>query len=426
MWRPRISRLLSTLGLLALTTSPTALAANGDSFCGTLVCTTATISGAQTIYTLNTTVQFSDLGWMAIGFGQSMIGSPLVILWPNADGSVTLSQRQATAHAEPQIVANPAAVATLRTDLSSLTGGAITLSFIQQSSGQTSQNMIYALGRTRPSSNDPAARLVQHAVTGQFTLDLTKTVADVPSVSASATASGTATGGSSATSVLPLPTQTSGSSNDPFASIPYTPAEKKILAHGILSALGFCFFLPIGVLQARFLRIWWPRWFKTHWIVQAGLAGPFIVAGFALGVSVVADSKGAHFDDKHMVIGLILFILYICQALYGFIIHIVKSPNRKRRPIQNYGHAIVGLALISLALYQVWLGFNYEWSYVTGRDQPSEGVRIFWIIWVAVLGAAYVVGLALLPKQYRVESYMNPDIGKSSDDDVKAIPSRRN
>ena len=36
MWRPRISRLLSTLGLLALTTSPTALAANGGSFCGTV------------------------------------------------------------------------------------------------------------------------------------------------------------------------------------------------------------------------------------------------------------------------------------------------------------------------------------------------------------------------------------------------------
>lgn len=166
-----------------------------------------------------------------------------------------------------------------------------------QSSGQTSQNMIYALGRTRPSGSSPAARLAQHAVTGQFTLDLTQTVPDVPLVSGS----GTPTGGSAATSALPVPTQGSGSSNNPFASIPYTAAEKKLLAHGILSALGFCFFLPIGVLQARFLRIWWPRWFKAHWIVQVGLAGPMIVTGFALGVSLVADFNGTHFDDKHMV-----------------------------------------------------------------------------------------------------------------------------
>lgn len=433
MWRPRISRLLSALGLLALTTSPTVLAANGDSFCGTLVCTTATVIGAQTIYTLNTTLQFNDLGWMAVGFGNSMVGSPMVIVWPNADGSITLSQRQATAHAEPQVVPSPPNVASLRFDLSSLTGSAITLSFVQQSSGQTSQDMIYALGRTRPSSSDPAATLVQHAVNGQFTLDLTQTVPDIPvasasastSASGSATASGTVTGGASSTSALPLPTQSSGSSNDPFGSIPYTPAEKKILAHGILSALGFCFFLPIGVLQARLLRVWWPRWFKTHWIVQAGLAGPFIIAGFALGMSVVADSGGAHFDDKHMIIGLILFILYICQALYGLIIHLIKSPNRKKRPVQNYGHAILGLSLISLALYQVWLGFNHEWSYATGRDKPADGVRIFWIVWTAVLGGAYVVGLALLPKQYRVESYMVRELGKDSDDDVKPVSSRR-
>lgn len=84
---------------------------------------------------------------------------------------------------------------------------------------------------------------------------------------------------------------------------------------------------------------------------------------------------------------------------------------------------------------------------MTGRGQPAEGVRIFWIIWVAVciffftlklirmltvcsflkaLGGAYILGLALLPKQYRAESYLNPDVGKPSDDDVKTVPTRQN
>lgn len=159
--------------------------------------------------------------------------------------------------------------------------------------------MIFALGRTKPNSNNVAANLVQHAVNGVFTLDLTRDVPDLPGQSSSG--SGTQTG-TQTSATLAVPTQTSGSSGSgsPF-NLPYTSREKKLIAHGIISALGFCFFLPIGVLQARFLRIWWPKWFKTHWFVQAGMAGPFIVTGFALAVSVISDSKSSHFDDKHQV-----------------------------------------------------------------------------------------------------------------------------
>ncbi|KAG8745773.1 hypothetical protein FRC10_007034 [Ceratobasidium sp. 414] len=150
-----------------------------------------------------------------------------------------------------------------------------------------------------------------------------------------------------------------------------------------------------------------------HWIVQAGLAGPFIVVGFALAI-----------------IGLVLFLLYVCQALYGLVIHLVKNPNRKRRPIQNYGHAILGLGMIALSLYQVWMGLTYEWSMATGRDKPNRGVKIFWIIWIAVLGCAYVIGLALLPKQYKAEAQAvrnreKPSGKADSEEDVHPIAERR-
>jgi hypothetical protein len=156
--------------------------------------------------------------------------------------------------------------------------------------------MIYALSRTRPSSSDVAANMIRHNINGQFLLDLTQTVADIPTASASS--SGTVSATSSA---LALPTATGGSSNGQFDSIRYSPREMKFIAHGVLSALGFCFFLPLGVLLARFARIWWPRWFTAHWIVQAGLAGPFILSGFALAVSAVAEGGGSHFVDSHMV-----------------------------------------------------------------------------------------------------------------------------
>ncbi|CAE6480024.1 unnamed protein product [Rhizoctonia solani] len=401
----RLPLSLSRVGLFAIAAAHHAMAATGGSFCGTLVCVSGMISGSNTIYTLNTTASFANVGWMAVGFGQRMVGSPMVIMWANDDGSLVLSQREATAHSQPQVVSSPPRVATVRSDLSTLTGSAVTFSFSMPSSGQTSENMIYAFGRTKPNSNSVSATLNQHSTTGTFTLDLTGNVAD-PSASGSPSGTGSPT----ATATLALPTQTGGS--EPL-NIPYTTAEKKLLAHGVLSALGFCFFLPIGVLQARFLRIWWPMWFKTHWIVQAGLAGPFIVAGFALAVNVVQEAGMRHFNDKHTIIGLVLFLLYVCQALYGLIIHLVKNPYRRRRPVQNYGHAILGLGVIALSLYQVWLGFNHEWPSATGRDKPAQGLRTFWIVWVVVLGGAYVIGLALLPKQYRAERYAVQDGGKN-------------
>ncbi|KAJ1308935.1 hypothetical protein OPQ81_004618 [Rhizoctonia solani] len=403
----RLPLSFSRVGLLAIAAASHVMAATGGSFCENLICVSGVISGSQTIYTLNTTASFANVGWMAVGFGQRMANSPMVIMWANQDGSLVLSQREATAHTEPRVVSNPPRVATIRSDLSTLTGSAITFSFSMPSSGQTSEQMIYAFGRTKPNSNSVSASLNQHSTTGSFTLDLTGNVADI-----SPSSTGTATATATATATLAVPTQTGSTGNESF-NIPYSSSEKKLLAHGILSALGFCFFLPIGVLQARFLRIWWPTWFKTHWVVQAGLAGPFIIAGFALGVNVLQESGSQHFDDKHTIIGLVLFLLYVCQALYGLIIHIVKSPYRRRRPIQNYGHAILGLGIIALSLYQVWLGFNEEWPSSTGRDKPAQGVRVFWVIWVAILGGAYVIGLALLPKQYKAERYSVQDGGKN-------------
>lgn len=37
------------------------------------------------------------------GFGDSMTSSQMVIMWPNKDGSVTLSQRKASSHTQPQL-----------------------------------------------------------------------------------------------------------------------------------------------------------------------------------------------------------------------------------------------------------------------------------------------------------------------------------
>ncbi|CAE7191335.1 unnamed protein product [Rhizoctonia solani] len=116
------------VGLFAIGAAWHATAATGGSFCGALGCVSGVVNGSETIYTMNTTASSIDVGWMAVGFGQGMSDSFMVIMWEN-DGELVLSQRKATVNAEPQALSVPPRVATVRADLSSLTGATKKFSF---------------------------------------------------------------------------------------------------------------------------------------------------------------------------------------------------------------------------------------------------------------------------------------------------------
>ncbi|KAJ2931454.1 hypothetical protein H1R20_g5591, partial [Candolleomyces eurysporus] len=141
------------------TTAQSSTAVQGDSKCVSNMCIEAVVNGTTVQYTL--TAQRSSVGWIAMGFGSSMARTPMVIMWPNSDGSITLSQRQASGEVEPQVVSNPPRVATLQQSLS-------------VANSDTRQNIIYAFGTTNPGSSAPNARLLQHTSYGTTTLDLTK------------------------------------------------------------------------------------------------------------------------------------------------------------------------------------------------------------------------------------------------------------
>ena len=74
-----------------------------------------------------------------------------------------------------------------------------------------------------------------------------------------------------------------------------------VIAHGIICVIGFLFLLPLGALVARYFRTSTTVWFKAHQTIQSFVAGPIIIIGFALGVAVVSDIGGSHFDSTHTV-----------------------------------------------------------------------------------------------------------------------------
>ncbi|KAJ1308178.1 hypothetical protein OPQ81_003893 [Rhizoctonia solani] len=178
----KFSELVATAVLTSLMATQHAGAAVGGSFCSTpkLMCVTATQVGSNTLYNLSTTVSPENFGWMAIGFGDRMVGTPAVVVWPNSDNSITLSQRKATAHASPPIDPTPPRLATLREDLSTLTGTPASVLFSMPSSGNATEMMVFAFGTSNPRTKDAGATLIRHVWVYHYTMNLTQTVPDLP------------------------------------------------------------------------------------------------------------------------------------------------------------------------------------------------------------------------------------------------------
>ncbi|KAH6913840.1 hypothetical protein BKA70DRAFT_646269 [Coprinopsis sp. MPI-PUGE-AT-0042] len=342
----------------------------GDSKCSSSMCVEAQVNGSTVQYSL--TSQRGTPGWMAMGFGTQMTRSPMVIMWANEDGSLTLSHRQANSYTMPAVVPDPPRVATAETALSVTSGENQKYVFTIPANSDTNQNIIWAFGSTRPSSSDAGAQMVQHVAEGRMALDLTKTP---------------------------------GSGNDTGGQVPLTSNERMFLAHGVLSCIGFLIFLPIGALIPRYLRTFVGGWFKFHWIIQFVLGGLAGVIGIILGKVAVSNRGGGDISSTHKRVGVGLLALYILQVALGAIIHFFKPKSWGKggpRPIQNYIHAILGVLIIALALFQTRTGYKTEWPRVTSRS-AANGVNIVWYVWVVLLPLLYFAGLALLPRQLKQE-----------------------
>jgi len=353
--------------------------ATGDTACGNTMCVAATVNGSTTSYVLSS-LGNAQAGWMAIGFGTQMANTPMVIMWMNSDGTITLSQRQASAEVMPTVVSNPPRTASLDNALSVLSSSKPSLAFTIPSNSDTTQSLVYAFGTTNPGSSSVSATLIQHYDYGAIQLQLTKDIS-----------SSNGTGSTSPSTGV--------------VSIPLLPYQKMIVAHAIFCTIGFLLFLPAGALLARYLRTFIPGavWFRGHAILQFFIAGPTIFIGVMLGIAAVANAGAMHLDDDHKRWGIGIFVLYIVQCLLGAFIHYVKKKDRVRRPPQNYFHAVVGLLIIALALYQVRSGYSYEWPTTTGRDPLPPGVDILFWVWVILLPVSYGVGLVFLRRQFQQE-----------------------
>lgn len=353
----------------------------GDVQCGEDMCIGAAVKGNEVEYVMQSTGAH-QLGWMAMGFGTSMVGSPMVIMWVNPDQTFSLSQRQARERSLPSVDPNPSRRATVSVDLSSWSGNKPKLAFRVPIGTDMQPKVIWAFGTDVPTDAVPEqATFHQHVSNGFMTFDLNK------STSVSALES----------PAVPLADNNGNDASGRPQAQPLSGRERIILAHGVVCAIAYLIVMPAGALLARYYRTISSSWFKGHWILQFGVASPIVFTGVVLAILTRAKTWGTHAQ-----VGVLLFVLYGTQCLLGGVIHFVKPENATRRPVQNYAHAILGITIITLAFYQVRTGYRVEWPGATSRSTPMS-VDILWHIWAVCIPLAYFGGLVFLKKQYAQE-----------------------
>ncbi|KAJ7587192.1 hypothetical protein C8J56DRAFT_92761 [Mycena floridula] len=188
-------------------------------------------------------------------------------------------------------------------------------------------------------------------------------------------------------------------------SVPLSPIESYARTHAWLCTVGFLILLPIGTLVARYTRTFTRQWFWAHAAIQLVISGPVIFVGWSMGYNEANKLETPHFTDPHQKMGLVLLIMYVVQILVGLFIHFVKihTLGAGRRPMQNYFHAVLGLAILALAASQVHYGLQTEWLLLGGLHPVAPACLHAWLAVVVVFWALYFIGLALLPRQFRLE-----------------------
>ncbi|KAJ8518574.1 hypothetical protein ONZ45_g4386 [Pleurotus djamor] len=183
------------------------------------------------------------------------------------------------------------------------------------------------------------------------------------------------------------------------------PQEVLARNHALLCSIGYLVLLPLGTLFARYSRTFTNKWFYGHATWQLIFGGPVIFAGWALGTQIHNELGYTTMVTPHSKIGIAVMVLYVIQLILGIVIHFFKpSWFGGRRPPQNYFHAIIGLAMLALAAYQVHLGLTQEWVLASGGlHQVPMSAMSAWIALLIIFWVLYTLGLALLPRQYKRE-----------------------
>ncbi|KAG6844495.1 hypothetical protein H0H87_006569 [Tephrocybe sp. NHM501043] len=346
----------------------------------------------------------------------------MVIMWPNEDGTTTLSHRKALGHTEPlpaeypprrAVIAEPRVSTLWHPKAVKTLAFTIPINKTVLSWRNPTERLIWAYGKVRPEKPD-YSELTQHYIAGFLRLNLGGTMPDlVPTVEPAPHIH----------QELPeVPGETTPNTviNTPPESS-HKKHEKVIIAHGLLGSIGFLVLLPCGVLSARWGRTFTSKWLIVHKTINMSVAFFVITLGWMLGVAAAFDHYGSeqtpHFLGPHQARRFLLSLSLPSdidshqrlQVALGRYIHHRKTEKAlpetaQPHPPSNILHVVLGLAIIAIAFAQVRSGMK-EWKMATGDTHIAHWCHVLWNAWAITVPVAYLVGMILIRRQFYQESH---------------------
>ncbi|XP_004292340.1 PREDICTED: cytochrome b561 and DOMON domain-containing protein At3g25290 [Fragaria vesca subsp. vesca] len=155
------------------------------------------------------------------------------------------------------------------------------------------------------------------------------------------------------------------------------PKMKNRNIHGILNAVSWGFLFPLGMIIARYMRVFPsadPAWFYLH--VSCQLSAYAIgVAGWATGLKL---GRGEYMNHRN--IGITLFAFATVQM---FALFLRPAKDHKYRLFWNIYHHSIGYAILILSIVNVFKGLDIL--------NPAKQWKTTYIIILAVLGGIAVL-----------------------------------
>ncbi|KAJ3525596.1 hypothetical protein NMY22_g10507 [Coprinellus aureogranulatus] len=276
-------------------------------------CVNATIENDREIkYELTSMIHApEEIGWLALGFGKSMIDTNIIVLWDNdVDNTTIISHRYATSYTEPDVLANPTRVASaieVRTSVDSWlkpknhTTFAFLIPIQEEFLNETPLNeeLVWAYSPIRP-NKEHTSRITRHTEVGRLKIKFEVGQKSAPTFFAGSKSSsghyhdGEAEPGTEHKTAV-------GSGVDKHAHNIHAGHELMVWGHATLLFFAFVVLLPLSVLKSRWSRTepepkgaWW---LDTHRFLNVTLAMPVILTGVLLGVVAVWQHGAGHLDD---------------------------------------------------------------------------------------------------------------------------------
>lgn len=176
--------------------------------------------------------------------------------------------------------------------------------------------------------------------------------------------------------------------NQGFSNANAASHRKLIAVHGVLAALAFVIFFPVGSILIRIGSF--PGLWIVHGLFQL-FAYVVYLAAFGIGIWMINNTPVNLMANNHPIVGIVIFVGLFFQPIFGFVHHL-KFKKYNCRTFWSYVHLWLGRILITLGMLNGGLGLLLASGAPASTGiAPTRGQMIvygiaagtMWLLWVA-------------------------------------------